>query len=179
MKTKVLLILTVTLLACCCVVGGTTAWLQSQAEVVNTFALGNIYLSLTETTGSTYQLIPGATVAKDPKVTVHKDSVSCWLFVKIEEANDLDAYISYTPADGWLLLADGVYYRQQAATDADVSHSVLQNDQYTVNRELSMSQMAALKATGTYPTLTLTAYAVQQNGITTPQEAWEQVKNLY
>ena len=179
MKLKVLLVIMAVVLACGCVVGGTTAWLQSRAEVVNTFALGNIYLSLTETTGNIYRLIPGATVAKDPKVTVHKDSVSCWLFVKIEEANDLDAYISYTPADGWLLLSDGVYYRQQDATDVDVSHSVLKDDQYAVSRDLTMSQMAALRATGTYPTLKLTAYAVQQSGIDSPEDAWEQVKNLY
>ena len=178
MKSKVLLIITAVALVCGCVVGGTMAWLRGMATVTNTFTLGEISITLTETTGDTYELVPGATVAKDPKVTVCAGSEACWLFVKIEEKNNLDTYISYTLADGWTALENGVYYRQQAAVSADVAYSVLKDDQITVKDTLTVAQATALKESGTYPTLKLTAYAVQQSGVADVTIAWEQAKNL-
>ena len=178
MKSKVLLIITAVALVCGCLVGGTVAWLVGRAEVDNVFIAGSISLDLTETTGTSYALVPGATVAKDPKVTVFAGSEACWLFVKIEKSNDPDAYITYTPADGWVALEEGVYYRQQDAITADVTYSVLQNDCFTVREELTSAQMTALKESGAYPTLTLTAYAVQQSGIADVAQAWERAENL-
>ncbi|MBQ9759819.1 MAG: hypothetical protein IJW16_00560 [Clostridia bacterium] len=178
MKKSVLLWITVAVICCTAIVGNTVAWLVGRAEVNNTFVAGDIAISLTETTGNTYPLIPGTAVAKDPKVTVHRGSEACWLFVKVNESADLDTYISYTPADGWTALQDGVYYRVQSAATADVTYSFLQNDQVTVKENLTEAQMSALKASGAYPTLKLTAYAVQQSGIATVEQAWEQAAKL-
>lgn len=84
-------------------VGGTLAWLTAQTtDVVNTFTTSNIGVTLEETKND-FQMIPGWTIDKDPKVTVTADSEDCWLFVKITEstAPDLDAYIAYAIAGGW------------------------------------------------------------------------------
>lgn len=178
MKKKVLLLIAVIALCLGCVVGNTVAWLIGRAEVNNTFVAGEISISLTETTGETYPLIPGTTVAKDPKVTVYHGSEACWLFVKVEKSNDLDTYISYTPANGWTALQDGVYYREQAAVTTDVTYSFLQNDQFTVKDTLTEAQIAAMKESGAYPTMKLKAYAVQQSGVATVEQAWEQAKRL-
>lgn len=178
MKPKVLLIITAVLLLCGCVVGSTVAWLVSRAEVDNTFISGDISIALTETTGLEYELLPGTTVAKDPKVTVYAGSEACWLFIKVEKSADLDTYITYTLADGWTALQDGVYYREQPAVTADVAYPVLQDDCITVKNDVTVAQATALKESGVYPTLKLTAYAVQQSGISTVEEAWEQAKKL-
>ncbi len=178
MKKNVLLLIAIVAICCGCIVGSTVTWLVGRAEVDNTFIAGDIAITLKETTGKTYPLIPGTTVAKDPKVTVHNGSEACWLFVKVEESADLDTYISYTPADGWTALQDGVYYRVQNAVTADVTYSILRGDQVSVKETLTEAQMNAIRASGAYPTLKLTAYAVQQSGIANVEQAWEQAKKL-
>ena len=178
MKVKVLLILTAAILLCGCAVGGTVAWLSSRAFVKNTFIAGDITLELTETTGSEYKLIPGTTIAKDPKVTVYRGSESCWLFVKIQKQNDPDAYIDYAIADGWTPMGDGVYYRQLPTATADVTYSVLQNDQISVKESLKKADLAELKKSGILPTISFTAYAIQQSASLTVEQAWEIAKEL-
>ena len=65
-----------------CVTGGTLACLTSTTgAVTNTFTVGDINITLDETT-SDYKMIPGYTIAKDPKVTVAANSEKCYLFVK-------------------------------------------------------------------------------------------------
>ena len=172
MKKSVLLMLVALALCVCAFVGNTVAWLIGRAEVNNTFIAGDIAISLTETTGNSYPLLPGTTVAKDPKVTVYAGSEACWLFVKLEKSNDLDTYISYTIADGWTALEDGVYYRRQDAVTVGVTYSFLQNDQITVKDSVTEDQMEAVKASGAYPAMKLKAYAIQQSGIATVEEAW-------
>lgn len=75
-------------------VGGTVAWLTASTQkVTNTFTTSNIKIELTETgatavSGKTdqtknYQMVPGWTLDKDPKVTVKKGSEDCYLFVRV------------------------------------------------------------------------------------------------
>ena len=86
-----------------CAVGGTVAWLVSSTDpVVNTFTYGDINITLSETTGNDYKIIPGVNIGKDPKVTVKKDSEACWLFVKVEKAGTFGANkVTYSIATGW------------------------------------------------------------------------------
>lgn len=79
-----------------CAVGGTVAWLVAKTDpVVNTFTYGDINITLTETTGENYKIIPGVDIGKDPKVTVKAGSEACWLFVKVEEEGTFVADIPY------------------------------------------------------------------------------------
>lgn len=172
------ILMTVCLLALVMVVsvGGTIAWLTAQtAPVVNTFTVGNIDIDLTETTGESYKMVPGNDISKDPKVTVEAGSEACWLFVKIEKANNPDNFITYTIADGWTALADvtGVYYREVPATTVNTDFAVLKDNKVTVKDTVTKGDMDALKPTSVpKPTLTFTAYACQKDNVADAATAW-------
>ncbi len=177
MKKKILLLCVYALLFGVCCVGTTFAVLTSKSrQLDNTFVYGDITLSLTETTGSTYTLIPGSVVDKDPRITVGKNSVQCWLFVKLERDDTFDAMVDYDLAAGWTPLEgeDGVYRRKVEQTIMDKTYGVLQDNRVVVSDDLTEAQLASLAHS---PKLTFFAYAIQCEGISTPQTAWEIVKS--
>ena len=150
-----------------CVAGGTVAWLVAKTEpVVNTFTYGNINIDLTETTGTSYKIIPGTDITKDPKVTVKGGSEACWLFVKVEKVGTFTG-MSYAIADGWTELESGVYYRQVGSVTADTSFEVIKGNEITVSETLTKENIPSAQ-----PTLKITAYAVQKAGIDTAADAW-------
>lgn len=165
-------------------VGGTIAWLTDKTQsVTNTFTVGNIDITLTETT-TDYKMVPGNTIAKDPTVTVEGGSEACWLFVKIEESTNLDDFITYTVDSGWTALTGvtGVYYREVAASNTDQIFNVLTSktgytDGYvTVNESVTKTQMDAIKnGTASAPTLKFTAYACQKDNVTSVTDAWAKI----
>ncbi len=171
-------------LVLCCAIGGTLAWLSTKtASVVNTFTNGDINITLTETTGETYKMVPGNTIAKDPKVTVKAGSEACWLFVKVEKSDNAEfsKFMTYEIADGWTKLDSetetGVYYREVKETTADAAFTVLKDDKVTVNSTVTKTMLNELTDT-TRPTLTFTAYAVQKANFETAAAAWEVAKTL-
>ena len=174
MKTFVAMLALVLVIGCA--VGGTVAWLVSSTNaVVNTFTYGDINITLGETTGSDYKIIPGVDIPKDPKVTVKKDSEACWLFVKVEEEGTFVANkVTYSIADGWTK-GDGtnipanVYYRAVDAVTNDTDFAVLKDNKIYVSEELSKSDIQSITA---QPKLTFTAYAVQKDGIADAVTAW-------
>ena len=119
MKKKTLALFLVLALAFGGVIGGTVAWLTDKSDtVVNTFTDSDIDITLTESTGTEYKMVPGYTISKDPKVTVKADSEKCYLFVKLDKSNNFDSFLTYEIAEGWEQLKDaenkdvnGVYYR--------------------------------------------------------------------
>ena len=173
MKKKTLaLVLALTLLVAG-VVGGTLAWLTDQtAEVKNTFTVGDINISLTETT-TDYKMVPGNTIAKDPTVTVQANSEACWLFVQVTKSENLDTFITYAIAEGWTELQDGVYYREVPASAADQTFSVLKGDAVTVNNTVTKAMLTAKDFAN--PTLTFKAYAVQKDNVASASDAWAKV----
>lgn len=179
--TKTLIVALAVMLVVGCAVGGTLAWLtDTTGPVVNTFTVGNIDIDLAETT-TNFKMVPGATISKDPKVTVKAGSEACWLFVQVTESDNLGSFISYTVDSNWTALTGvtGVYYREVAdlsAATADVVYSVLTNDQVTVKDTVTKDMMDAItNQTATAPTLTFKAYAVQKAGVATAADAWAKV----
>ena len=180
-KKKILaLILAMTLVAACAV-AGTLAWLTAKSDTVtNTFTTSGIEVTLTETTGSDYKMVPGYEIAKDPKATVLAGSEECYLFVKLEKSANFDSFLTYGMADGWTALdgVAGVYYREVASADIGTVYSVLADDKVAVKGTVSVDMMEGLTA-ATYPTLTVSAYASQlykSAGVKfTPAEAWANV----
>ena len=84
MKKKLTMVVSL-LLVMALSIGGTLAYLTAESETItNTFTIGNIEISLAETTGTTYTVVPGATVDKNPTVTVKKGSEACWLYACVE-----------------------------------------------------------------------------------------------
>lgn len=196
MKKRIALSIAAIALVICCAVGGTLAWLTDQTgPVVNTFTVGNIDITLTESKGvtssnpqeGTFKMVPGNTIDKDPKVTVVAGSEACWLFVKVEKSANFDSFLTYTMADGWTRLTkdkdgnditDLVFYRAVDATTAAAggAFDVLKNNQVTVKDTVTKAMMDNLTSSGaTLPTLTFTAYAVQKDNIADEATAWAEV----
>lgn len=187
MKKKTLVLFLSLALVLVGIISGTVAWLtDSTEEVVNTFTDSDIDITLAETTGEDYKMVPGYTIGKDPKVTVKSGSEKCYLFVKLEESENFDSFLTYEMAEGWTALDgnndgiadDGVYYRIVDTADMDIPYSVLKDDQVTVKDTVTKEMMNGL-IENTYPTLTVTAYASQYNKNATESftaaEAWTNI----
>lgn len=196
MKKKITVAVVALALVLCFAIGGTLAWLKTETTpVVNTFTYGDINIDLYESENLNLKMIPGNDITKDPKVTVKAGSEACWLFVKVEESDNFDNFMTYAIADGWKLYdttttgsdiqtdntTDDTYviYREVDAdtAKAGTSYQVLagkegyQNGYVTVNDTVTKEMFAALTE-ATRPTLTFTAYAVQSDNVTTVADAW-------
>ena len=158
--------------------GATFAWLTAKSDtVVNTFTYGDINITLEEKTGSDYKIIPGVDIAKNPKVTVKAGSEACWLFVKVEEEGTFVANkVTYSIADGWTK-GDGtkipanVYYRAVDAVKNDTDFAVLKDNKIYVSDTLTKKDIKDIPTTTT-PKLSITAYAIQKDGMDTAAKAW-------
>lgn len=133
MKKKTVALLLACVLALGVAVGGSLAWLTAEsAEVKNTFTDSDVNITLAETT-TEYKMIPGWTIAKDPLVTVDKDSEDCFVFVKIETSPNYESYLEpYTIDPAWEQLTDasgteieGVFYQKVSNLTADWTDYVL------------------------------------------------------
>lgn len=154
-------------------IGGTLAYfIASSQRVENTFTVGNVRISLTETTGSEYKILPGATLIKDPFVTVQEGSDDCWLFVQVDPSQNFDLYCTYEIRSEWLPLSgvSGVYYQSVEATAVNRIFRILKNDRVYVRETLTEEMLDAITVS---PNLDITAYAVQSEGIDTPEAAWQ------
>lgn len=167
-KKSLALVLALTLL----VVGiaaGTLAWLTAKSDTVtNTFTISGITVKLQETTGTTYKMVPGYEIGKNPKAWVVSDSEDCFLFVKLEKSENFDEYLEYAVADGWTLVPGETDVYCRTVTSAQMSadngatnaYQVLKDDKVTVKGEVTKEMMESLTE-NTYPTLKITAYASQ------------------
>lgn len=197
MKKKSLALVLALAMIVVCVVGGTLAWLTDKTDpVTNTFTYGDIDITLAETK-TDFKMIPGYTIAKDPKVTVLAGSEKCYLFVKVVESDNFDDFMTYEIADGWTQLKDasnndvpGVYYRVVDTDGMGTAYSVLKNDKVTVKDTVTKAMLNSFDTNNdgelsadesdALPTLTFTAYACQYNSsndtpFSTAAEAWAKV----
>lgn len=104
-KSKVLLLIVSAVLLIAASVVGTLAYLTSEAEVTNTFTVGDVQIKLDEAIvdkngnptggrtdqGNDYHLIPGQTYTKDPTVTVLANSENSYvrMLVTLNNYEDL------------------------------------------------------------------------------------------
>lgn len=190
---KPLLVAMAVVLLIGCVAGGTLAWLTSTTpEVTNTFTTSDITIRLDETTGTQYKMIPGWTITKDPKVTVKAGSEKCYVFVKVEESDNFDDFMTYsiiTGENAWTELTGvtdtdkvKVYYRvvDAFAATSDMEFPILEDNKVRVNAEVTKEMMNALNQTGAAkPTLTFQAAAIQYKDSNTsnftPAAAYEKI----
>lgn len=178
-------------------IGGTVAWLVATSNsVTNTFTYGDINIKLeehengidgkvTETGINNIKLIPGVTVPKDPCVTVQAGSEKCYLFVKVTE-KDWPEKATYAvnagtdPATAWVkyettpsVAGETVYYREVEASNAAQQFYVLTGN--ANNGEVKFADTATKADIKGNPTLTFTAYAVQYEGMTDVNAAWNAI----
>ncbi|MGI6237061.1 MAG: hypothetical protein ACOYI7_05890 [Candidatus Excrementavichristensenella sp.] len=176
---RIAVALALALTAALAFVGGTVAWLiDATGPLINTFTTSGIDITLTETPNLDLKMVPGFDITKDPKATVLAGSEACWLFVKLEKSENFDTFMTYGIAGDWSALGTGypgVYCRKIETADMGTAYSVLAYDQVTVKDAVTKEQMDVLTP-GTYPTLTITAYASQlykSAGVEfTATEAW-------
>lgn len=190
---KVLLLVLCLVLVVSATVMGTMAYLTDKTnEVKNTFTVGKVDIDLYETKdgqhvmANEYQLIPGATYAKDPTVEVTVDSEDCYLFVKFEENNNASDYITYTStlttANGWTQgdgtdIPTNVWYRVVRKSDSTKSWHLLADDTITIN---ATTVTNTTMDTAKLANLTYTAYACQlmnNNTEFTAAQAWATVNS--
>ena len=190
MKKKTFAIILALVLAFGAVIGGTIAYITATTDdVINTFTVGDINIELKEheinadgalttdetTAINTYKIIPGTDLNKDPFLRVKAESEACWVFVKITEEN-WSTKLTYTVDDGWTELTSAagtgfkVYYKEQAATTADVELNILANKKIVVSSELTKTELEAMKTAA--PKLTFTGYAIQKENVADAATAW-------
>jgi len=192
-KSKALLMTLCAVLLVAASVLGTMAYLTSTTgPVTNTFSIGKIAITLDEApvnvygevvegarcTENQYKLVPGHTYTKDPTVHVtDENSENSWIFVKvvngiaaIEAAGDttIAAQIEkdWTKLDGVANVYYQEYTKQEAAKDFVVFNS------FTVKNDISETDLETYKDAS----ITITAYAVQQDGFDTAKAAWTAAK---
>ena len=173
---KTLITIVATVLVCACIVGGTFAWLMDKTDPVkNTFTIGSIDITLTESDDLDLKMIPGETITKDPVVTVKTGSEACWVFIELEKTNNPDEYLTYSiDTSVWTSLEEGVWYAQTDDVAAsDISFNVLTGKIVTVKDNVTKDMADAIVAdTNKQPALTFTAYAIQKSGSATAADAW-------
>ena len=171
---------------------GTMAYLTDNDQVVNTFTVGNVAITLDETDvdnstpgegdrdkANIYKLLPGHEYVKDPIVHVGADSEDCYLFVKVENgiAAIEDARKSVESqmieADWTVVDADkGIYVYGTAAAPSVVNGgaNVPVFENFTVSGTVDNATLAGYAN----KTITVTAYAIQADGFTgkTAPEIW-------
>ena len=115
-RSKALLLSLCAVLLVAASVLGTMAYLTSQDQVVNTFTVGSVKITLDEAMANpdgslvgdadrvkanSYKLLPGHTYNKDPMVTVLKGSEASYIkmTVTFSKASELDAIFAPTGAD--------------------------------------------------------------------------------
>lgn len=159
--------------------GGTFAYLKDDVPAVkNNFKTNNVLVDLDETTGSDYNIIPGTSQDKNPRITVD-NTVDAWVYAIVE--NNTDNLVDFDIADGWQKL-DGwdlgnmtVYYRAVGANDDVKEFPVLKGDKVSYDKSLENSDM--IDADGNLKAglnLTFTSYAIQQEGFADAKEAFEE-----
>lgn len=170
---------------------GTMAYLTSTDEVVNTFTVGNVVITLDETDvdnstpgdndrdqANRYKLMPGHTYQKDPIIHVDADSEDCYLFVKVDnQITDIEAeetVAQQMTEKGWTAVegADGVYVYTQndvlAVVKGGADVTVFNN--FTIIGEVNNEDLAKYAD----KKITVTAYAIQADGFKdkTASEIW-------
>ena len=166
-------------------VAGTVAYLTSQAEVTNTFTVGQVAITLDESkvdvygakdgdtrvTSNTYKLIPGHAYTKDPVIHVTAGSEPCYVFVKIEngisaiEATGNTTIAAQMNNNGWKVLNSGIYYKETAVDARTEAKNVDVFGNFTIATNADVSEY-------TNETIVVTAYAVQADGFTSAADAW-------
>lgn len=160
---------------------GTLAFLTDSTEdVVNTFTVGKVEITLdegkvdeygvpeedeTRVQENEYKLIPGHTYAKDPTIHVAADSEDCYVFAQI--ANGLGEDGTLAMAQGWTLVdgTDNVYYYDSIIEASEEVTDVVVFTEFTFGEDADPSDYAQAD-------ITITAYAVQADGFDSAVDAW-------
>lgn len=170
-------------------VAGTRAYLTAQDDVVNTFTVGKVAITLDEAAvkpdgtyvsdvnnrveQNGYHLIPGHCYIKDPVVHVDSSSENCWIFVKVDnaiegiEAQEGSTISAQMAQKGWQQVsgaANVFAYRDIVAAQQDLPVF----DNFRISGQVDQQTLGEYAG----KTISITAYAIQADGFATADEAW-------
>ena len=188
-KTKALMLVLCAVLLVTASVLGTMAYLTSTDQVVNTFTVGKVAITLDEAKvdpdgtpvagaarvkGNAYHLLPGHTYTKDPTVHVQANSEDSFIFVKVE--NGIASYEAGTTiaeqiaANGWQPLTGvaNVYYKEYTKS-AEITNLPVFVHFTIADRANAADGWNNFSAE---TKVTVTAYAVQHDGFASAAAAW-------
>lgn len=142
MKKKLTLVVSL-LLVMALSIGGTLAYLTDKTDAIeNTFTVGNVTIELTETFNTdtdgengndawTGKIVPGATVDKDPTITVVEGSEKCYVYALIENNLVIDEEVVATTnlvGTDWIAIGTSenkILYRYKEIVDASAAKKEL------------------------------------------------------
>ena len=188
-KTKALMLVLCAVLLVTASVLGTMAYLTSTDKVVNTFTVGKVAITLDEAKvdpdgtavtpaervkENAYHLLPGHGYTKDPTVHVQANSESSFIFVKVE--NGIASYEAGTTiaeqiaANGWTALdgVENVYYKTYTKSAEITNLPVFGH--FTIADHANDTD--GWNNFSAETKVTVTAYAVQQDGFASAAAAW-------
>lgn len=167
---------------------GTMAYLTSQDQVVNTFTVGSVAITLDEAKANpdgslvagaarvkanSYKLLPGHEYKKDPTIHVDANSEDCFLFVKVEnEIADIEKagteVAEQMAKNGWVTVEGQtkVYVYVGKTTGATNPATVQAGTNVDVFEKLAIDGNVDNNTLNGYAgkTIKVTAYAVQKDG---------------
>lgn len=188
-KTKALMLVLCAVLLVTASVLGTMAYLTSTDQVVNTFTVGKVAITLDEAKvdpdgtavtpaervkENAYHLLPGHTYTKDPTVHVQANSEDSFIFVKVE--NGIANYEAGTTIaaqiaeNGWTALngVENVYYKNYVKSAEITNLPVFGH--FTIADHANAAD--GWNNFSAETKVTVTAYAVQQDGFASAAAAW-------
>ena len=195
-RTKALLLVLCAIMLVTASIMGTVAYLTSTTETVsNTFSVGQVNITLSETKvdaygvaltgnaagttnqGQAYKMLPGHEYVKDPTITVTAGSEPCWLFVKVE--NGISAYEATTntiasqlTANGWKLVDGQTNVYWHAVVDARTAAQTVKVFEKFVIADAADAVGGWSSVTYENTKVSVTAYAIQSDGFTDAKTAW-------
>lgn len=186
---KTLLIAVAMLLVAAISVGGTLAYLKAtSASVTNTFVakeLGSV--TVNETTGDVYYVVPGVDITKDPKLSFTrttadpKDDVDAYVFVEVTATgwtlqDDNKTFkngtgMTFEIASGWAHLSGNVFYTEISAGNGISGAAIIKEDKITVPATITEETIVNAASTVTFQ-----GYAIQKPGFNSASAAWAEIK---
>ena len=189
-KTKALMLVLCAVLLVTASVLGTMAYLTSTDQVVNTFTVGKVAITLDEAKvdpdgtavtpaervkENAYHLLPGHGYTKDPTVHVQANSEDSFIFVKVE--NGIANYEAGTTIaaqiaeNGWKPLTGvaNVYYKDYTKRAEITDLPVFGN--FTIADHANATD--GWNNFSAETKVTVTAYAVQKAGFASEKAAWD------
>lgn len=164
-RKSILLAVCLILLATAAVMG-TLAYFTSEDTVTNTFTIGNVGITLTESEG-TYIIVPGHYSVKKPQITVSENSEDCYVYALVDNqlvvGNETVATPNVDTKNDWTLVkteGSKTLYRHNAIMKAENFTLIFKQVKY--NADLTKTQVAALED----KTITVSAFAHQSENVT-------------
>ena len=171
------------------IVSGTVAWLIGKSGLLmNQFSYGNIKITLHDDSNTgdenkiNYEITTGTRIEKRTYIKVKEKSEDCWLFVKIDETDNFQDFMTYSMEDGWTKLEgkENIYYMEVDKSNQEQIFNVIKNNEILVRTDITKEQFSSLTLDN-YPSFSVSAYAVQRNDkiddIDTAIEAWQLINN--